>query len=347
MALSDRKKKILCSVVDGYIETANPVSSKDIQQRCLPDCSSATIRNELSALESMGYLVQPHVSAGRAPSAKAFRLYVDELMDNERLTDKEIELINTYFNHQIDSVEDMVESVAKVLTSITNYTSVVVKGHNNQERVDQIRLLKLADSALVVIVTDSSIYKDSFIDLPKNIDTKWVDRAEKWLNKIFSNHTFEQIANQGNIDNIISEDFAIYRTICSKVLAILIKMNSNSKYDVITEGADKIFEHPEYDDPQKAKSFISTIEHKEQLAELLSNKDGLAYSIKICEEDEHIPSGCSVVSASINLKDKTVGSAGVIGPVRMNYKKVLSVLDHINKLLDDIISNDSGDDEQV
>src|SRR5574344_699213 len=116
MVLSDRKKKILRTVVDSYIDTAQPISSKDIQEKALPDCSSATIRNELSALESMGYLIQPHISAGRAPSEKAFRLYVDELMETGPLTDTEIQVIDKYFSHHIDSVEDVVVNVAKVLS---------------------------------------------------------------------------------------------------------------------------------------------------------------------------------------------------------------------------------------
>ena len=125
--LSDRKKKILCAVIDGYIETAQPISSKEIQQQYLQNCSSATIRSELSALESMGYLIQPHVSAGRIPSQLAFRMYVDELMGNDPLTSQDIEVLENHFAGKISSMEDLVENVAKVICELTNYTSVVVK----------------------------------------------------------------------------------------------------------------------------------------------------------------------------------------------------------------------------
>lgn len=344
MALSERKKKILRAVVDGYIETAAPVSSKDIQQRCLSDCSSATIRNELSALESMGYLVQPHISSGRAPSSKAFRLYVDELMEAGPLSEEEIRLINGYFNHQMNSLEEMVSSVAKVITKITNYTSVVVKNHSNAEIIKVIKLLELPDnSALVVIVTDAEIYKDNFIDLPKVMDGKWIDNAVNLLNKLFGNKTLNEIKNTQNLQELIGEEFDLYREIYYKVLGIIIKMSRTAKNEVITEGTGKIFEHPEYSDIEKAKAFITTMEQKDKLAQLI-HSEGQDISIKIGEECD-LPEGCSVVTAPININDKTVGSASVIGPIRMNYKKVLSVLDHIGKILDNIITEGKEKEE--
>ena len=137
--LSLRKKKILSAVVEGYIEKASPVSSKEIQKNCMPDCSSATIRNELSALESMGYLVQPHVSAGRIPSEKAFRFYVNELQDIDCLTDKQIQLIESRLLRKHDSLDDVIKQITNVVSEITNYTSVVVKA----DMADTITAIKL------------------------------------------------------------------------------------------------------------------------------------------------------------------------------------------------------------
>ena len=153
--LSDRKKKILCAVVDDYIEKATPISSKDIQEAYLPDCSSATIRNELSALESMGYLIQPHVSAGRVPSEKAFRFYVDELAATDPLTPAETEMIEAYFSRKNTAVEDLVTAVTHVISEVTNYTSVMVKS-DMSDSIVTIRLLDLTNGKLLcVIVTDS------------------------------------------------------------------------------------------------------------------------------------------------------------------------------------------------
>ncbi len=346
MALSERKKKILRAVVDGYIETASPVSSKEIQEKHLPECSSATIRNELSALESMGYLVQPHVSAGRAPSEKAFRLYVDELMETGPLSDTEIQVIDKYFINRIDSIEDVVENVAKVLSDITNYTSVVIKD-SKCEKVEAIKLVQLtAKTALLVIVTDVNVLKDNIIDLPDSLDEKGVMHAQKWLNRLFAGRTLCEIAGNGDNKAIIEQEFALYRQLYEKVLEILVKLSSCAGKEVVTQGAGKIFEYPEYSDPELAKNFISTIEQKQQLAEIFENPDdnGIEFSVKIGQENQTIPEGCSVVSARININDKIHGSAGVIGPVRMNYKKVVSVLDHISKLLDNILGEDKKDE---
>ncbi len=345
MALSERKKKILKAVVDNYIETANPISSKEIQEKALPDCSSATIRNELSALESMGYLIQPHVSSGRAPSEKAFRLYVDELMETGPLTSTEIEVIDKYFNHRIDSVEDVVKNVAKVLTDITNYTSVVVKSKNDVEMVENIKLVRLSiDNALLIIVTDANVIKDNFIDLPKSIDDKAVLQAEKWLNRMFANKSISQITAEKGNDKIISDDFNVYRELYEKVFEIMVRLSKSQNSDIVTEGAGKILSYPEYTDPSLAKEFLTTIEQKQQLAQLFSSPkdDNIEFSVKMSQEDETIPEGCSVVSAKISLNDKVSGNAGVIGPVRMNYKKVVSVLDHISKLLDNILGDDKN-----
>lgn len=339
MALSQRKKKILQAVVESYIETANPVSSKEIQQKCLTDCSSATIRNELSALESMGYLDQPHVSAGRIPSAKAFRTYVDELMETDPLTQSEIALIDSYFDRKLNSMEEMVQNVAKVISGITNYTSIVVRGTGNKEIIKSVKLLQINTSmALVVIVSDNDIYKDNFIDLPANIDSHWVESAQIWLNKLFAGKSFEQISQEHDLGSAINEDFYMYRQVYEKIFQILLRVSTKGNCEVITDGAGKIFNHPEYENLENARSFISAIEHKEQLADLVNSSDADTV-IKISEADEDVPAGCSVVSANIKIKDKTVGSAGVIGPMRMNYKKVLSVLDHINKILDEIIDS--------
>lgn len=349
MPLSERKKKILKAVVDGYIESATPVSSKEIQEKHLPDCSSATIRNELSALESMGYLVQPHVSAGRAPSEKAFRLYVDELMEAGPLTETEISVIDNYFTKQIDNIEDVVGNVAKVLSEITNYTSVFIKERVKTEKVEGIKLVQLTQSsALLIIVTDNNVFKDNIIDLPEHLDDKGVDKAQKWLNKLFAGRTLCDIASDKNEKQIIADEFSLYRRLYEKVLELLVKLSNCADKEVITQGAGKILEYPEYSDPELAKNFIAAIEQKQQLAEMFedenNNENKAEFSVKIGQEDETLPEGCSVVSARINFNDKIHGSAGVIGPVRMNYKKVVSVLDHISKLLDNILGDDKKDD---
>ena len=205
--LSDRKKKILCAVVDSYIETATPVASKDIQEEYLQGCSSATIRNELSTLESMGYLIQPHVSAGRIPSEKAFRFYVNELMYESNLTSREAELIEQYFNHKIGSLEDVMTAVTHIIAEITNYPSVVVK----EDMSDTITAIKLLDldngKMLVVIVTDSRVLKDGMVDLPDDFDENMIAQAARWLNKIFCGKHVSEFINFNYPFALVNDEF--------------------------------------------------------------------------------------------------------------------------------------------
>lgn len=339
MILSDRKKKILKAVVDDYIETAEPVSSKNICDKYLSDCSPATVRNELSALESMGYLVQPHVSAGRIPSEKAFRLYVDELMTAKPLSEEEIRVIDEYFRRKTDSVEELVNNVAKVISEITNLTSVVVQTPDEDDVIRKVTVVELsAKTALLVVVTDSSVIKDNIIDLPEGMDSESVTTANAWLNKVFVGKKVSEAVNYQAIRSDLVVDFALYKELYRQIVEIL-KKSSSEKGEVLTSGSGKIFDYPEYSDASRAKDFLMRLESKENLAEIFdTSKENIEVVVKIAGEEENLPEGCSSVSAKISVNDKTVGSAGVIGPVRMDYTKVISVLEHIGKLIDKIMT---------
>ena len=338
--LSDRKKKILCAVVDSYIDKATPVASKDIQEEYLSDCSSATIRNELSTLESMGYLIQPHVSAGRIPSEKAFRFYVNELMYESNLTSSEAELIEQYFNHKISSLEDVMTAVTRIIAEITNYTSVVVK----EDMSDTITAIKLLDldngKMLVVIVTDSRVLKDGMVDLPDGFDEHMVEQAARWLNKIFCGKHVSEFINFNYPFALVNDEFSQYNALFKKIIDVLKKVSLANGMDVEMYGESKILEHTEYTDVAHAKKFLAQMENKEKIAEILTNDGGADGSVTVkIGSEENAPEGCAVVTTRVSLGDNVSGSIGVIGPVRMNYKKVLSVLDKISEIIIDYVSH--------
>lgn len=340
MPLSERKKKILQALLDDYISTAAPISSKEIQLKHLPELSSATIRNELSTLESMGYLVQPHVSAGRIPSEKAFRLYVDELMPARKLSEGELELIEKFLREKITDIEDIVINVAKVISNITNYTSVAMKSSDIEQEVTNIKLVQLTDtSILAVIVTNSQVFKDSIVSLTYELDTKSVESASNYLNKLLRGKKLRELQDYEYLETALSEEFRYYEQLYYKVLAIIKKMTSRQQ--LITEGSSKIFQYPEYStDIGKAKSFLATLESEERMLALVEGGD-VEFSIKIgAEDDASIPSGCSLITAKLKLNDRDIGTAGVIGPVRMDYQKVISVLSEINNLVGKILSDE-------
>lgn len=349
MNLSERKRKILWALVEEYISSGQPIGSKELQSKYLTECSSATIRNELSALESMGYLQQPHVSAGRIPTEKAFRLYVDELMEKQPLTESENALIENKVNSVLaggfSDVKELVASVAKVVSEITNYTAVALKGDFNTEKIKSISILSLGDGkALVVMVTDLNVLKDNIIDVP-DLQPSAYDSASKLLNKMFVGRTFKELATKTGPMELLAKEMVGMRQLYLKIMDLIQQVVASRGVDVITEGSTKIFNYPEYSsDIDKTKNFLTAIEKKQALAQIFSENEGLDFSVKIGAESESLPDGCSCISAKISLNEKTLGSAGVIGPVRMDYKKVISVLDQINKVVEKIISNDEERD---
>ena len=332
--LSDRKKKILRAVVDSYIDTATPVASKDIQQEYLSECSSATIRNELSTLESMGYLIQPHVSAGRIPSEKAFRFYVNELMCQSNLTVNEAELIEQYFNRKINSLEEVMTEVTRILAEITNYTSVVVK-EDMSDTITAIKLLDLSNGKmLVVIVTDSRVLKDGMVDLPDDFDENMIAQAQRWLNKIFCGKHVSEFINFNYPFALVNDEFAQYNALFKKIIDVLKKVSLANGMDVEMYGESKILEHTEYTDVTHAKKFLAQMQNKEKIAEIITNDGGADGSVTVkIGSEENAPEGCAVVTTRVSLGENVSGSIGVIGPVRMNYKKVLSVLDKISEII--------------
>lgn len=349
--LSERKRKIIKAVINDYIDSAAPVSSKTLAENHLPECSPATIRNELSALESMGYLVQPHISSGRVPSQKAFRYYVDQLLDIEPLSGAEIDALDNYFKENIGGVEEITHKVAKILSEITNYTSVAIKKKGRGEVIEKITLLRLnAKSALVVIVTDVNVFKDNIIPIPVTLDDRSVEDAGTWINRVFAKRALSDFCDYERVETGLTEGFAIYKEFFDKILEILKKINQNEDSKVITEGGSKILQYPEYSDVDKAHTFLSNLESPQTVEGFFDGRETFSddenegdgekggvintrgVTVKIGGENSELYD-YAVVSTKINIGEKVIGNAGVIGPVRMDYRKVISVLDYINKLI--------------
>lgn len=339
-SLSERKKKILCAVVDGYIDSATPVSSKEIQENYLPDCSSATIRNELSTLESMGYLIQPHVSAGRIPSEKAFRFYVNKLMYESDLSADDVDVIDKVFERRNASIEEVIKAVTKVIADVTNYTSVVVK-EDMSDTITAIRLLDLTNGKLlVVIVTDSRVLKDGMVDLPDDFTDAMLLQAERWLNKIFVGKHVSEFINFDYPFALVNGEFSQFNALFKKIIDVLKKVSLENGMDVTMYGESNILRHSEYSDSVSAQKFMSEMEQKDKIAKLFTNDGGEngSVTVKIGSDDNAIE-GCSVVTARVSLGDNVSGSIGVIGPVRMDYKKVLGVLERISMAIIDLIGD--------
>ncbi len=340
MALSDRKERILKAVVDSYIESCEPISSSEIRDKYLPELSGATIRNELASLEDMGYLTQPHVSSGRVPTADAYRLYVDKLMHKRKLTKSEIGVVKKYFNRKMRDIDDMVKSTAKVISEITNLTSVAYMDDIRDDVITNIKIVKIMPTtALFIIVTDRSIIKDTTANVAEELEDEYFDSASKFATSIFSGKRISQVTS----GKVVKEVHREYKRIFDAIIAILKSYEANDS-DITVEGSSKILEQPEFNDLEKAKAMLAVLDSKEKLYPVLKSGN-MELSVKIGEE-ESMPD-CAIVTATIDLGDAGVGSAGVIGPMRMDYGKVISVLDCIGKAIGAFDRSDENDDDMI
>lgn len=340
--LSERKKKILHALVDLYISTGQPVSSADIQTKYLPEVSSATIRAELSALEALGYIEQPHTSAGRVPLKDAYKFYVDSI-DNSNgcmLTDKETEFIRGSFFSRLGQIEDLSKEAAKIISDVTNYTSFVVDQSGDAGvEIDEIKLIPLKrGKAVVLIVTNKGMIADKAIDVKEDVKAEYIETAGRVLNKVFAGKTIEEIKDFDPSE--IEAEIKGFKDIFDEVLGILkMYISEHSSDNVFVEGALKMLDYPEYQNIDDAKQFLSVISDKDAVSEIIMSEDNsIEFTVRIGKEDSGVDK-CAIITAAYKVGDDVQGRAGVIGPERMDYKKVISVLDYIKTMFSTVLGD--------
>lgn len=343
MGISGRKEKILQAVVDSYINSCEPISSAEIKEHHLPALSTATIRNELAALEEMGYLVQPHTSSGRIPTAEAYRLYVERLMPKRKLTRSELKTVKRYFNRKITELDDILKSTAKVISEITNLTSVAYAQDINDAVIQNIKIVKVtATTALVIIVTSLGILKDATVSVDASVDDAYCTDAAQFMTEVFAGHTVSETQKPNALVKKVKKE---YERVFKTVIKILRNYSHEEMIsDIVLEGSAKILEQPEYANLQKAKAMLEILDAKEELVPVLKNNDDMNLSIKIAKDNE-IREGmpeCAIVTANYSVNGVNIGQAGVIGPIRMDYPKVISVLDYIGKTIN-MLPEHAGD----
>ena len=340
--LDERKRKILKAIIQTYLETGEPVGSRTISKYTDLNLSSATIRNEMSDLEEMGYILQPHTSAGRIPSDKGYRLYVDELM---REKEQEVADIKNMVIEKTDRMEKVLQQVVKVLASSTNYATLITGPEYHRNKVKFIQLSKVNEEQLLaVIVVEGNLVKNQMIDLDETINDEQILKLNLLLNTQLNGLTIEEI-NLGMLKKM-KEQAGIHSGIISKVVDTVAEAIAVSEEDVpvYTSGATNIFKYPELSDNTKASELIYTLEEKKMLTNLVTDSldrdaDG---DIKVyIGEETPVESmkDCSVVTATYELRDGAKGTIGIIGPKRMDYEKVVETIKNIKTQLDDAFKN--------
>ena len=339
MKLSERKRNILRLVVDDYISTAQPVSSKSITEKYPKDISSATVRSELAGLEELGFLSQPHTSSGRVPSIEAYKLYVTELMDKSKLTQKEWGIIKNSFKGHADNLEEVVKNAVKVISELTDYTSVGFASHSKKEKIEKIEIFRYKENqALLLIVTENTLIRDKFIDIPKEMSDGQIVEACEMMSKLLVGKEFGEIVG---LEKLVEEEFEGYKIIFESVVNAIEEYLFGKNGDIVVDGQSKILNHPEYNDSEKVKNFLSVVTDKDTLSSLMAEgNDDIEINIKIGgENEESMPKDCSLVTATYSASGVKIGTYGVIGPLRMDYQKVVSVLEGVGKILEDIINS--------
>lgn len=344
--LTERKKRILHALVDLYISTGQPVSSSDIQSKYLPEVSSATVRAELSALEALGYIEQPHTSAGRVPLKDAYKFYVEAISESDdhstMLTDQETAFIREKFLKRLGKIQDISVEAAKIISDVTNYTSFIVEKRGDVV-IDEIKLVPIKQGkAVVLIVTSAGMIADKAIDIKGDVRPEYVDTATKVLNKVFAG---KKVSEVDKFDmSQIDDELKGFADVLDNVLGILRIYMSEHKDNVFVEGALKMLDYPEYNNVEDAKNFLSVISDKDSMSEILqSGESSIEFSVRIGKEDNGVDK-CAIITAEYKLGDEVIGQAGVIGPERMDYKKVIGVLDYMKKTINSIASKDDKDE---
>ncbi|MBQ8201153.1 MAG: heat-inducible transcription repressor HrcA [Clostridia bacterium] len=344
MAMDERKFRILQAIIDDYILTAVPVGSRTISKKYDMGLSSATIRNEMSDLEELGYLDQPHVSAGRVPSAKAYRLYVDQLLRAGKLRSDSEQMVKAHFLGRMRQMEDVIDHAAQVLSTLTNYTAVVLPPTGSQPRIRNIQLVSVSDTAaLVVIVTDAGIVRDAVIRVSEELDSDSLYSISRTLTQELNGRTLSEAVEQ--IPQLMARMQA-QSELLTGLGTVLNEQGEAVKPRVAIGGTSNMLSYPEYSDMEKARSFLSLMETRDRLADIISQKGEMSFTVRIGPETG-VPemADCSIVTATYTTGNGQQGTIGVIGPTRMQYSRVLSIMNTMGQQLSELFG--MGDDEPL
>ena len=341
--LDDRKLKILQTIIKTYLETGEPVGSRTISKYTDLNLSSATIRNEMADLEDLGYIIQPHTSAGRIPSDKGYRLYVDMLMENK---EHEITEMQEKMLQKADKMEQLLQQAARVLANSTNYATMVSAPTYNRNKLKFIQLSQVdANQIIAVIVMEGNIIKNKIVAVAEPLDNETMLKLNMLLNTNLNGIAVEDI-NLGMIARL-KEQAGIHSGVISDVLdAVANTMQLDNDLEIYTSGATNIFKYPELSDKQSAQEIISAFEEKQQLAELvtqtLASDENKGIQVYIGSETPvQTMKDCSVVTATYELGQGMQGTVGIIGPKRMDYENVMKTLKTLMVELDAIFHKKS------
>ena len=339
--LNDRKKKILQLIIEDYISTAEPVGSRTIARKYDLGISPATIRNEMSDLELLGYLEQPHTSAGRVPSAQAYRFYVDSLIEPGSLTDNDMALINSWYKERRRNIDDIFQSTAKILSRMTQNVSMVLANKDTEAVFRYIKFLPLDSShAILCIVTDDGNVDNCVVEIPLGMRPEEMDYLAGRISSVLEGKELSEISDEllSALHMDVAEDKVLFTSFLQAIKRMSRKQNEQR---VFLGGTKQLLNQPEFRDVERVKSLLGILEEEKVVRDLLVAGEDSGLKITIGTENKFTGiQDCSMVQATYRLNGKIVGTMAVLGPTRMEYGKVITVMDYLHKYLKTIFEQE-------
>ena len=329
--LSDRKKLILKAIVEAHIQDGEPVGSKYLTENRQLTCSSATIRNEMAELEDLGYLEQPHTSAGRVPSKQGYRLYVDTLLEDYAMTAKDIAKINQLMKIKMAELDSILDKASKVATELTNYTGFAIKPRAHSVTVTKYELAMIdPHSFILILVTSTGAVKTRNVLTESELDANSIARTAQALNDLATGLNAAEISLpiMMQLENRIG-DGALLNAVMKAIYEILSELDSG---ELKVSGLQKLLQYPEFTDTENLGELLGVLERKEDILDLVSGVEGDRVNVVIGSEGAvKVINNSTLVFKPIMQGGRTVGAIGVIGPLRMDYARVLATLDNLGE----------------
>ena len=329
--LEERKKRVLQAIVEEYIKTAEPVSSNALINLEGLEYSSATIRNEMAELEKMGYLEKTHTSSGRVPSAKGYRFYVDELLEEDKISLEEIKYISTKLETKVNEIEDITKIASSTISEITHYTTVSIGPSTEVQKIENIKFVLLSSRMIMaVILTDTGLIKETIIKFDEELTENQVETLNYMFNNKLKGEPITKIDKP--LEKYLVEEMQYSVKLIKPIIEQMKKVIEEE--NLYLEGANKLFELPEFNSLEIAKNFINILDEKELMTDMLSTGFAQDINVYIGEENEKEElKDFSIVTFKHRIGNKDLGTIGIIGPKRMDYAKVISVMKYISKKL--------------
>ena len=339
--LNDRKKKILRLIIEDYISTAEPVGSRNLARKYDLGLSPATIRNEMSDLELLGYLEQPHTSAGRIPSPQAYRFYVDSLTEPDALTDNDRALINGWFNERRRNIDDIFQSTAKILSRMTQNVSMVLANEDLGTSFKYMKFLPLDEEhAILCIVTDDGNVDNCVVEIPTGMSPEELDYMAGRVSRLLQNKNLSEISEDllEEVHTDVAQDKLLFASLMQSIRKLSRK---HKEQKVFMGGTKQLLNQPEFQDMERVKSLLGILEEERVVRDLVKVEEGDGLKVTIGTENTFTGiQDCSMIQATYRLNGRIVGTMAVLGPTRMEYGKVISVMDYLHHYLKTIFENE-------